>query len=138
MSKPSAVVIPYYTRDTEIFVFLQMRDGNAREDKNVFSLFGGQMDTDTDPRVAVLREMREEFSHPPVLGEKLGLFKNFAGGDMYVFLAPVSSTFGDETKVLEGQYGQFLTIKETLERDDVSQIVPPVLKALEAHLLNHP
>jgi 8-oxo-dGTP pyrophosphatase MutT (NUDIX family) len=131
MQKPSAVVIPYFLDETEVLhVFLQMRDNNAREDKNVFSFFGGQMKESEDPLIAATRELSEEFSHPPTIAEKLGIFKNFPGDDMHVFLAPVSESFGTETKVLEGQYGQFLTLDQVQSRTDVSHIVLPPVAAL--------
>lgn len=134
MPPSSAVVIPYYSKNGSVFVFLQMRDGNAREDKDVFSLFGGQMEPGEDPLAAIRREMREEFSHPPTLGEKLGIFKNFADRDMHVFLAPVPESFADETEVLEGRYGTFLTALEVRTRTDISHIVLPVVEALEKYL----
>ena len=77
----------------------------------MFGIFGGQYEGDETPETALFREIREELDYQPI---SVSFFRKYEYIDWeeHVFVTEVGENFENEIRVLEGQYGRFLSEAE--------------------------
>lgn len=131
-----AVFVPYRSGARGLEFFLQKRDGNAPTHPNIFSMFGGGIESGENATDAVLREIKEELEYVP---SELKIFpKQFvsdANGKVFaVFTEYVAQDFESSVHVMEGEYGAFLDLQDISIRTDVSLVTKAVVAAIAASL----
>lgn len=102
----SSGLVPYYRKDGDIHIYMQMRSANAKRWPSTLGFFGGGAEEGETPVETVVREIREELDidiEDPVF------FKHYdrERTDADIFLLEVEETFADRVTVLEGDYGKF-------------------------------
>ncbi len=108
-----AVLIPYYRKDEEIYVYIQRRSQNAMRLPGYFGFFGGGIEGTELPEEALLREIKEE------LNIEISNFEHFSKYEFYgsiieVYTLEVHSDFADNLIVSEGDYGKFFSEQEIM------------------------
>jgi mutator protein MutT len=111
MMRRSSQFIPYRFINGQWFLFVQKRTKDAAFAPNMFGIFGGQHEGDETPETALFREIREELDYQP---SSVSFFRKYEYIDWeaHVFVAEVGENFENEVRVLEGQYGRFLSEAE--------------------------
>lgn len=127
-----ASFIPYRRTDDGWEFFLQMRDSHAPVHPNIFSVFGGHIEEGEDSKTAVLREIQEELTYTP---KKLEVFpRRFTSSvnrklfDLYI--EEVGDGFESGVRVMEGEYGAFLSAADITIQENVSAFAKEMVEAL--------
>ncbi len=108
-----SILIPYKTRNGDVFVYLQKRSDNAKRLPGCFGFFGGGREGNENPEEVLRREIQEEMNFIP---------KNFTHFKIYefeksikdIFILEVDDTFEGGIKILEGDYGKWFGKNEAL------------------------
>lgn len=139
MSDKRAAVtfVPYRTRtDGAREFFLQKRDSHAPVHANIFSLFGGGIESDESLKDALIREIQEELVYRPNDAQYFCVFETDRG-IFHTFIESVESDFETIIDVQEGEYGKFLSLME-LEHEhaarNASDIVLITVRAMDGFL----
>ena len=101
--------VPYRTVAGVPEFYLQKRDGHATVHPNMFSVFGGGMESDEDRMQTLKREVYEELVYTPK-NPKYFTRCERSTAQFDVFVEEVASNFEKLVDVQEGEYGKFLTI----------------------------
>lgn len=109
-----SVLIPYYLKDGDIFIFLQKRNPDAKRLPGYFGFFGGGIEADESPKSGLKREIQEE------LGIQIENFSHFGYYEFYAaiidaFSLQVDSEFPNKITISEGEYGKFFSESDILE-----------------------
>lgn len=96
------MLVPYYFKQNELFVFLQRRSADAPRNPNILGAFGGGLEGDEDNEQALLREMQEELEYAPQNHELLGVFETDHSISSY-YIEEVAENFEDLVTVHEGK-----------------------------------
>ena len=77
----------------------------------MFGIFGGHIEDGESPETALFREILEELNYHP---RNVRLFRKYEyiNYEQLVFISEVDENFEAEIKVLEGEYGRFLSESE--------------------------
>lgn len=110
-----SILLPYKITEGKIFVFLQKRDDDAKDNPGNFGGFGGHADEDEDVEETLKREIEEEMSFVP---EGYEFFGEFMNGDKVEsdFMLKVDDDFENKIKINEGEYGKFFS-EEDIEKE---------------------
>src|SRR3989344_7963560 len=111
--KQTADLIPYKLESGQILVYLQKRTADAPILPGQFSFFGGHMELNEKPEDAMIREIQEELCFKPQNYEFLGRFE-YPDWICHMYMEKVWENFENDIKVMEGEYGKFLSPKEVL------------------------
>lgn len=109
-----SLLIPYYRKAGEIFVFLQKREKDAKRLPDHFAFFGGGIEDGENPEETLLREAKEELDFMPEGYEFFGSYE-FDSGVKHVFMLEVGDDFEKNITVLEGEYGKYFSEKDFLD-----------------------
>ena len=106
-------LIPYKTKDNEIFVYMQKRAKDAKGLPDLFGFFGGGAEGNENPNEVLRREIKEELNF---ILESFTHFKKYEFNDSIqdAFSLEVGDNFDKEVTVLEGDYGKWFSEKEVL------------------------
>lgn len=120
-------LIPYRVRDNKIFVYLQKRAKDAKGLPDLFGFFGGGVEGNENPEETLRREIKEELDF--VL-ESFVHFKKYEFNDSIqdTFFLEVEDDFDEKIKVLEGEYGKWLSEQEVLSESKFVEDDRVVLK----------
>jgi 8-oxo-dGTP pyrophosphatase MutT (NUDIX family) len=107
----SSHFIPYRFINGQWFLFAQKRTKDALFAPDMFGIFGGRIEGEETPVMALFREIREELDYRP---RNVSFFRKYQHIDSeeYVFVDQAGENFESEIRVLEGQYGRFLSEAE--------------------------
>ena len=127
----TAGLVPFFQKDGDIYIFMQMRDEHAKRWPNTWGFFGGALEEGETPLDAVKREIEEELSiaiPDPIF------FKHYDGeiADTDVFLLEVPESFSEQVVVREGKYGKFLTLSG-MSAIDLREHYRKIMKDLSVH-----
>lgn len=134
-----SILLPIRTQGEVISVFLQKRSAGAKVLPNYFGFWGGGCESGETPEQGLVREIKEELGIDLNL-QQVTLFNH------YEFLKSIKNIFtftpadGWEKShtIGEGDFGQWFTTTEALNRKDIILEDKVVLNDLERHLLKKP
>ncbi|MFA6447807.1 MAG: NUDIX hydrolase [Patescibacteria group bacterium] len=131
MSEPgiktsSVSFLPYKIKGNEISIFLQKRTSDAPTFPGAFFPFGGETETGEDSRATLIRELQEELVYKPVHEKYVGALE-YPGHTIHVYIEQVEDDFQNIVKVMEGDYGKFLTEQEICSESEVPQEMKKVI-----------
>ena len=115
----NSLLIPYYFKDSELYVFLQRRTDDAPRNPGKLGGFGGGVDGEETYEQALLREMKEELEYIPQKFSLLGTFPTDHSISNY-YAEEVNENFEDYISVHEGKWGEWHKATELITRNDVS------------------
>ena len=122
--------VPYRKNASDQYeFFLQMRDEHAPVHPNIFSVFGGGIETGENLLNALYREVEEELDYRPKHLEYLSDFET-GYANFLVFIEEVGGDFESRVTVHEGKYGAFLSFDEIVKSDIVSPIASLIAEAM--------
>lgn len=130
----TATFIPYRNKNGVHEYFLQMRDGKAPTNPNIFGMFGGSIERGENPVDAVLREIQEELSYIPKNLQYLSEFET--DKVRHIFIEEVKEDFESEVAVCEGEYGKFLKYDDIAHSSDVAHNARTILHVVHSFLQN--
>jgi len=107
----TAEFIPYRFIDGQYCLFVQKRTKDAPLAPGMFGIFGGHIEDGESPETALFREVREELDYQPHNIRFFGKYQ-YIDCEQYVFVSEVDKDFEAEVRVLEGEYGKFLSESE--------------------------
>jgi len=94
-------------------ILLQLRDDKPTiAYSNCWGTFGGQIEPGETPRVAIVREIREELDYKLHAPEYFGMYP-FDGYDIYMFRKVDPDLVLEQLTVREGQAARFFSRAET-------------------------
>lgn len=125
----TSILIPYYFKDGELYVFLQRRSANAPRNPNSLGGFGGGLEGEENNEEALLREMQEELEYTPVNYSLLGTFETYHSISNY-YIEEVNENFEEIVTVHEGKGGEWHKAREVIARDDISPNTKKVIKTM--------
>lgn len=125
------MLIPYYLKEGDLFVFLQRRSDDAPRNPNILGGFGGGLEGEENNEEALMREMMEELEYIPKKFYLLGVFETDHSISNY-YVEEVGEDFEKNIKVHEGKRGEWHKATEVITRDDIS---PNTKKVIEAMIL---
>ena len=116
----SSHLIPYRFIHGQWCLFAQKRTKDALFAPDMFGIFGGRFEGEETPEMALFREIREELDYRP---QSVSFFRKYEHIDWeeHVFVDEVGENFESEIRVLEGQYGRFLSEVE-LQAETVMEV----------------
>lgn len=125
MAKTSGVVL---FLGSELIV--QRRDAGAPVSANLLSLFGGHIEANETPYVALIRELGEETSLPlaELKFKYLTQMPLHGQSEAYIYTADVKS---DHFKVFEGERAEKYKLEELLKRSDLDPDTRLILQYIE-------
>lgn len=124
-----SMLLPYKVKEGKIYVFMQKRDGNAKNNPGNFGTFGGHFEEGENPEEALERKIEEEMSFKPVGYVKFGIF-NFKNKIEHTYILKVGDNFESQIKINEGEYGKFFSEEEFLNEKKISDHRKKVLKLI--------
>lgn len=107
-----SVLIPFYTENEDVFVFLQRRSDDAPRLPGFFGFWGGGVEEGETPEEALKREIREELDILLVPSDYAFFGRHVDSDTLNIFTMPVKKEFSESVRVLEGEYGRWLSQKE--------------------------
>lgn len=112
-----STLAPYKIKDGAIHIFLQKRDKNAKRAPGLFGFFGGGAKEGETPEKALLREIKEELDFIP---QNFNYFGTYSHPEilMNLFVVKVNEDFEKQIKILEGEYGKWLSNQQPLDEKD--------------------
>ena len=122
-----SVLIPYLEKWGKVRVFLQKRSANAKRGPGRFAFFGGGIEKNETPEVALNREIKEELDFTPAGAEFFGNYES-QHAILNVFIIKVTSDFESKIIVKEGDYGMFFSENKILEEKNISNTDKKVLE----------
>jgi len=128
------MLIPYYFKDKDIYVFLQRRSADAPRNPNNLGGFGGGLEDKENNEEALLREMQEELEYTPKKYSLLGVFETDHSISNY-YIEEVNENFEKETIIHEGRCGEWHQAKEAIQRNDISPNTRKVVEEMTKKLL---
>lgn len=113
-----SILIPYYTENEKVLVFLQKRAPDAKRLPGFYGFFGGGIEIDESIEAGLEREIKEE------LGINISGYSHFAhyefyGSIMDVFTIQVDKDFPNKIIVNEGEYGKFFSYGDVLVNQQI-------------------
>jgi len=124
-----SMLLPYKIVEEKIFVFLQKRDENIKDNPGNFGAFGGHAEENENPEAALKREIEEEMSFIPEGYEFFGKF-TFGNKLEHVYILKVDDNFESKIKINEGEYGKFFNEEDVEAETKMSDHRKSVLKIL--------
>ncbi|HYF28936.1 MAG TPA: NUDIX domain-containing protein [Candidatus Paceibacterota bacterium] len=127
----TAGLVPYYRKDGEVYIFMQMRGADAKRWPNTWGFFGGALEEGETPLMAVMREVQEELSIEIPEPE---FFRHYEGEttESNIFLLEVDEAFPERVAVRDGKYGKFLALS-TIESVELRDYYRRIMPDLAAH-----
>ena len=122
-----SMLIPYKIIEGRVFVFLQKRDDDAKDNPGFFGAFGGHAEKNENPEETLQREIEEEMSFIPIGYEFFGEFK-FGHKIDNTYILKVDDDFEGKIKINEGEYGKFFSEEEVEKETKMSDHRKEVLK----------
>ena len=110
-----SMLLPYKIVNGKIFVFLQKRDNDAKDNPGNFGAFGGHLEESESPEEGLKREIEEELSFIPFGYEFFGEFSS-PNKIEYTYILRVENDFENKIKINEGEYGKFFS-EEDVEKE---------------------
>ncbi len=134
-----SIFLPIRIHNEEISVFLQKRSADMKVLPNHFGFWGGGCEEGETPEQALVREVKEE------LGIDIDVNQT-EFFNHYEFLRSIKNVYTftpehgweNEHVIGEGDYGQWFTTTEALNRSDIIFEDKVVLNDLERRFLNTP
>jgi 8-oxo-dGTP pyrophosphatase MutT (NUDIX family) len=115
----NSMLIPYYFKEKDLFVFLQRRSEDAPRNPNSLGGFGGGLEGEENNEEALIREMNEELEYTPKKYSLLGVFETDHSFSNY-YTEEVNKDFEKNIVVHEGKYGEWHKAQDVVKRDDIS------------------
>ena len=125
----NSMLIPYYFKDENLYVFLQRRSDDAPRNPNILGGFGGGLEGNENNEEALLREMKEELEYSPKNHSLLGTFKTDHSVSNY-YVEKVNENFKGSIVVNEGKGGEWHEAIEVIKRDDISPNTKKVVQTM--------
>lgn len=123
------MLVPYYFKDNDLFVFLQRRSNDTSRNPNSLGAFGGGIEDEEGIEEGLLREVYEELRYKPTQYLFLGTFEdNYSISNYYI--EKVNADFEEHIIVNEGVGGEWHKAVDAIERDDISFNTKRVLDML--------
>lgn len=111
-------------------VLLQHRDNKPEiESPGQWSLFGGGLDENESPEVAMRRELSEEIGFSPIVYRPLLLLHGWRA-EYHVYLAGIDRSL-EQLTLREGQGFGYFGINEALQHLDLSEVARIALEATQ-------
>lgn len=123
------MLIPYYFKDNNLFVFLQRRSSDAPRNPNSLGGFGGGLENEENNEEGLLREIYEELEYIPKQYSLLGVFETDHSISNY-YIEKVKENFEKGIIVNEGKGGEWHNAIEVIERDDISPNTKKVVQTM--------
>jgi 8-oxo-dGTP pyrophosphatase MutT (NUDIX family) len=123
------MLIPYYFKDNNLFVFLQRRSSDAPRNPNSLGGFGGGLEGEESNEEGLLREMYEELEYIPKNHLLLGTFETDHSISNY-YIEKVNENFDKSIIINEGKGGEWHKAIEAVERNDISPNTKKVINAM--------
>jgi 8-oxo-dGTP pyrophosphatase MutT (NUDIX family) len=123
------MLIPYYFKDRNLYVFLQRRSDDAPRNPNILGGFGGGLEGQESNEEALLREIQEELEYIPHKHSLFGVFETDHSISNY-YIEEVNENFEDNIVVHEGKWGEWHKAIDVIERDDISPNTKKVVNAM--------
>lgn len=113
-----AILVPYFVKDTEMFVYLQKRSEDMKALPGYFGFWGGGIEERETIEEGLQREIREE------LGVEIQNYQFFGHYEFYgsikeIHIMKVDDDFGEKITIGEGDYGKFFTEQETVSEPKI-------------------
>ena len=124
--RKTAHIIPYKIENGMVLVFLQKRASDAFRNPGGFSIWGGGIENSETPELAMLRESKEELGFEPKDFSFLGEYSDDYS-DSFYYTVQVRLNFEENTTVMEGDYGKFLSKEEVFNEPRISDNTKKVL-----------
>ena len=129
----TAHIIPYISKESGFYFFLQKRGSGAERAPGGFTIFGGGIENDETPEKAMLRESKEELNFIPNNYFYLGEYSDDYSISHY-YAVPVQDDFEANIKIDEGDYGQFFSEEEIKNENKLSENNKKILSDLIKHI----
>src|SRR5437764_184345 len=124
-----SILIPYKIENKEIFTYLQKREKDRKVLPGYFAFFGGKIEDGESPERAMEREIQEEMCFTPKEYTFLGKY-DFIDWSTNVYFLEVYSDFEKKVKIMEGEYGKFLSEEEIVNEPMIIKEDKEVLRDL--------
>ena len=128
------MLVPYYFKDTNLYVFLQRRSDDAPRNPGRLGAFGGGLEADENNEEALLREIMEELEYTPEHYVLLGAFETNHSVSNY-YIEEVGENFANQVVVHEGKRGEWHQALNVIKRDDISPNTRRVVNAMIVNLI---
>lgn len=130
--REASVLIPYYIKSSEIFVYLQKRGKEARVLPDYFSFFGGKLEKGESPEEALKREIKEELNIEISGYSFLGEYESSVDVSivLHMYAMEVTADFENTVTVSEGEYGKFFSKEEVLQEQKLIDSDKKIIKDL--------
>ncbi len=125
----NSMLIPYYFKENNLYVFLQRRSDDAPRNPNILGGFGGGLEGDENNEDALIREMNEELEYTPKNYSLLGTFETDHSISNY-YIEEVDENFENNVVVHEGKRGEWHEAIKVTERDDISPNTKRVVNSI--------
>ena len=129
-----ASFIPYCRKGDKYQFFLQKRTADAPTNPGMFGMFGGGMEMGETPEEAFFREIEEELVYKPENPRYFSRYEN-VNRIFHVFIEEVGTDFESQVKVLEGDYGKFMSSEEIKNLDQITLLSKLVFSQLNDFLI---
>lgn len=116
-----ANLIPYRFVNGNLEFYLSHRSKDAQQYPDLWSFWGGKIETDETTEQAMLREINEELTWTPEIYEFLGVFYDSMLNEKNVYYTEVGGDFEKNINIKESQGGKFFT-KEEIEMADTKKL----------------
>ncbi|MFA6514699.1 MAG: NUDIX domain-containing protein [Candidatus Paceibacterota bacterium] len=125
----NSMLIPYYFKKNNLYVFLQRRNDDAPRNPNILGGFGGGLEGEENNEDALIREMNEELEYTPKNYSLLGTFETDHSISNY-YIEEVDENFENNVIVHEGKRGEWHEAIKVVERDDISPNTKRVINSI--------
>lgn len=131
-----SILLPIRIQDEGISVFLQRRSADMKVLPNHFGFWGGGCEERETPEQGLVREVKEELGIDLEI-HQVELFNHyeFLSSIKNIYLFKPESNWERYHIIGEGDYGQWFTTDEALNREDIILEDKVILNDLERRLL---
>jgi len=110
--KRKANLIPYRFVKNQFEFYLSHRQKTAKQYPDLWSFWGGGIEDNETPEVALIREIQEELNWKPDQFKFLGTYYDSMPNEKFIFFTEVNENFEKQIEIHESQGGKFFTRNE--------------------------